>query len=258
MKKIITAALLLLIAPRADAKRNDSNNTMIIGHDTPRTSRAQKTTDTLQPHTRFGVGFTPVTRSTIIDGVAVGIWARPLGEKASPHSLAINGVNIEANPIAVFLFPYALVSSLIAPFTKDSGELKNSPFGRYTYPTDDTPTHATVRGISISSGFLSGKLSGIGINMVCSMANEVNGVEISGMTNIHYSFKGVLIAALRNKGTKGKGVQIGIINECKEGKVVQIGLLNTIGKRRIPLVNFSLKRKKPEKNLLPGLQNKMH
>ena len=65
-------------------------------------------------------------------------------------------------------------------------------------------------------------------------------MEVTGLVNLHYQFKGVMIAGLRNKATTGKGLQIGLVNTCKNGKLVQVGLINKIGKRVLPFLNLSL------------------
>lgn len=102
-----------------------------------------------------------------------------------------------------------------------------------------------ITGASICIGGVLGdtKITGLSLNGGISMAEEVVGVEATGVLNLHYSFRGIMIAGLRNKVTTGRGLQIGLFNTCRQGQVVQIGLINRIGKRITPIVNFSFRRK---------------
>jgi hypothetical protein len=47
-------------------------------------------------HHRYGLWVTPVQKSTVIDGIAAGVVALPIGEN---KTLRVNGINVEANPI---------------------------------------------------------------------------------------------------------------------------------------------------------------
>jgi len=194
--------------------------------------------DTVKPvYTRNIVWTTPVARSTNINGLAVGFMATAW---MHADSLRIRGCNLEISPFGFFGGIYAIIGTIASPFTKDTvdaGDLGSNKV--FTEEYKFSPT--TIKGVSISFGGLSRdtKLSGLGINGVVGFSNQVNGFELTGLMNLHYKFRGVMIAGLRNKVTTGSGLQIGLINTCRNGKVVQLGLINRIGKRITPLVNFS-------------------
>jgi hypothetical protein len=84
------------------------------------------------------------------------------------------------------------------------------------------------------------RMNGVNVNIIGSEVREINGLEISGITNIHDDFNGFM-AGIVNISRKGKGVQIGVYNYCKSGSVLQIGLINKSGKRILPFVNLKLK-----------------
>lgn len=187
---------------------------------------------------------TPVKKNTVINGVAFGyIQAVPW---MNADSLKINGLNLDASLFCIWGGIYAIVGTLFSPFSPNNpSKSEEDPLGsRLAFVQKDTVFATKIKGISIGAGGLASgtKMGGLALNGITSFADEVSGVEITGIMNLHYSFVGVMLAGLRNKVTTGRGLQISLINTCKEGKVVQIGLINRIDKRIIPFVNFSLKR----------------
>lgn len=199
-------------------------------------------TKNLTYRTRYLLFTTPVKKNTIINGVAVGIMAVPW---MKAESLKINGINIELEPMVVFVFPSVVFGSFFAPFRRDSLKQNESPLDNYNlFPERAVFYGTSINGINLSGGGVSdSKINGISVNGLTAFAEEVNGIEITGVMNLHYSFNGVIIAGFRNKTTTGNGPQIGLFNTCKSGQLVQIGLFNRIGNRVIPLINFSLKKK---------------
>ena len=134
MKKTIIAAVLLLIALGASAKRDDKYD-ITVGHYGRIVYHLGKSPDTMpSPRLRLGIWFIPVTRSTQIDGVAVGLLTAAFGGSPYNHSLTINGINIEANPLALMFLPYAIVGGVTSSFSRDSGELKHSSLGQLYIP----------------------------------------------------------------------------------------------------------------------------
>jgi hypothetical protein len=200
--------------------------------------------DSLRMHQRNFIWTTPVKRNTTINGIGIGlIEAVPW---MGADSLKINGLNLDASLFGGFGVFYALVGSAFAPFSKnkktESGGEDISTVRIYTDTSSSIQT--VIRGMSLSLGGLvrDTKITGISLNGAISFAQEMKGFEITTVMNLHYEFKGIMIAGLRNKVTKGKGLQIGLFNNCKEGQVFQIGLLNRIGNRILPVCNFSFKR----------------
>jgi hypothetical protein len=201
--------------------------------------------DSLRMHQRNFIWTTPVKKNTTINGIGIGlIQAVPW---MGANSLKINGLNLDVSLFGGFGIFYAVVGSAFAPFSKnkktESGGEEISTVKIYT---DTASTFATeIRGVSLSLGGAGRdtKINGICLNGGVSFADEINGFEITTVMNLHYEFNGIMIAGLRNKVTKGKGLQIALFNNCKEGQVFQIGLLNRIGNRILPICNFSFKRK---------------
>lgn len=188
-------------------------------------------TDTLPAggyQTRNGVWFTP-SEANVIKGLNIGIVTTNFDN----YPLSIRGVNLSLDFINGLL---AYVWIFRTPF---ENQLVNMP--DTIQPPD--PRWA-IRGVSISGGGLIGypkdySINGFAINGGICHASTVKGLVITGTQNvISGDFHGVLIGGLRNKAVKGRGVQIGVLNVCKNFKGVQIGLWNVNSKRRLPIVNW--------------------
>jgi len=238
MKSLLIMLLTLAVLPTSGQYRYDTGSRkQSVQHPsaTPKVPHSPLP-DTAAPRCHPGLWFTPTGHSAEIDGVAVGIWAAP-----KKYSLVVNGLNVEANPATIILWFYEAFGCVYGPFNNDS--TRDVPLlSSGKFPWNDTSTRAKIRGVSISTAQFGTSTTGVGINVISSWTNEMNGLEISGMMNMHYRFNGLCLA-IRNKVTYCRGMQIGVFNECREGHLIQLGLLNRIGNRRTPFINFSFKRK---------------
>lgn len=199
--------------------------------------------DTLRYKVRNFVFTTPVSRNTIINGLAVGLAPLPMKDA---ERLKINGLNLYVNPLTgAYFIAAGIFGTLAAPFAKDSldGQPSDPLVSNKTFVDSSGDYRTQIRGVSIGAGALpAGTLvKGLSIELVASLAEKTEGIGVSGLVNLQYDFDGVLIAGLRNKTTKGNGLQVALFNSCKEGKVFQLGLINRIGKRTLPFINFKLK-----------------
>lgn len=208
-------------------------------------SQIEREPDTV---TRKFFGLTPPKKHSIISGIAFGFTAYPW--KDSPY-VKVNGINIELGPMGIIGGSFGLLYGLAGQ--KDSLGRRNSFFSAYGYEDDpliNNVKHGTwLNGISISLGGIYETTNrGLIINGLSCLSYSTKGVQISGILNVQYEFQGIMIAGIANKTTKGKGLQIGIINNCESGQVVQIGLFNRIGKRVLPIINFNFKKKEKFKS----------
>lgn len=203
--------------------------------------------------TRNVIGLTPVKRNVTINGVAIGFMGRPW---KGAESLKVNGLNLDTSPFALFGGVLAFVGTFLSPFNmlgKNDAPRDELGFSDVFPDSVSGVPEVAIEGASLSAGLLRNcELRGVSLNAFVSFTDQTNGMEVTGIMNLHYSFKGIIIAALRNKTTTGKGVQIALINSCKSGHVIQFGLLNRIGNRVLPIVNFSLKKRRPGIDNVPN------
>lgn len=190
--------------------------------------------------TRNGIWFTPVSRNTRINGMALGLWAMPMDDAID--TMEINGINISIEPLSLTFFSfYAIAGTVSSLFESRKGSVL---FNKDVFVDSLSSDPLKINGLSISGGQIGDITNGISLNLGATFSTTMNGMSVSTVMNGHYSFKGVLIAGLRNKTTTGSGLQIGLINTCRDGNLVQIGLINRIGKRIVPIMNFRFRRNK--------------
>ncbi|MBC7411706.1 MAG: hypothetical protein H7331_04545 [Bacteroidia bacterium] len=171
------------------------------------------------------IWFTP-NKVDVINGLALGLF--PTNDK---NALLINGVNIEINPIMLFIL-------LRAPFT-------NIYPDSLDYVTNQVINNCEtkIKGVNVSvlGSVGSIEINGINIGGINSTIDVMKGLSVSGLNNFNYYLKGVSIAVLRNRATIARGAQIGLINKATNLRGIQIGLWNINKKRKLPFINWQFK-----------------
>ena len=204
--------------------------------------------DTLRPKfiKKQTIGITPSNEHRIISGLAIGLTAHPWSTWNDTTYVRVNGLNIEVGPLGIIGGIWGTMHGLIGD--KDSLGHKSSFF---SYDYEDTlssryPKYGTtINGVSFSFGGTEDTYNnGVFINGFSGYSYKTNGIQISGLINYADEFNGVMIAGICNQTTKGKGIQIGLINNSHSGRILQIGLFNRIGNRVLPFINFKLKKDK--------------
>jgi hypothetical protein len=165
------------------------------------------------------------TRANKINGWALGLHTGQIfGRK-----LTINGLNTSADVPAMFI---GMMCSMDILQKVPLGSLSDSA-GTDWYTT-------TINGLSLSMGGLvrCRNINGIALNGGICFAYRSRGLMVSGGYNNIHDFKGISICGLRNVSVKGRGIQIALINVCKNFKGLQIGLWNVNSKRKWPIINW--------------------
>lgn len=158
-----------------------------------------------------------------INGIAIGLQAANLKDR----TLAINGVNASAGLLSIFVVPQIIGYSI--------GSYKRTDTAFLHIDTAFT----IIRGISLSiGGECNVSIHGINIAGFVTGADKLNGISITGYFSKCNRFNGVSISGFHNIARKGRGLQIGLFNRCKNLKGVQIGLWNKSGKRGLPFINW--------------------
>jgi hypothetical protein len=200
------------------------------------TIKGQTKTKPKRPATRNVLWFSP-TRANTINGISLSSLSSDLFYEND--SVKINGLNVEADPVAFMVVPYAIGGALnVLKERRDSNDR------RMVFEEIDQYYKATnqVNGLSISLfGITNRNYNGITVNGLMNFGTKLNGISIGGVMNSFNQLKGISIAGIGNYANKGVGVQIGLLNRCVECKGLQIGLLNKMGKRTLPFINMRFK-----------------
>jgi hypothetical protein len=185
----------------------------------------------------------PKNKHVVINGVAFGLTIHPWVIEGDTCFVEMNGLNIELGPLGIVSGIMVTGFGLIG--VKDDDGNRASFFSTHVYL--DSNYHATygtfVNGVSLSIGGISETFNtGVIINGLSCLSHTTTGLLISGLVNVNHESRGVSMAGIANVAQKARGVQIGLINNCETGQVLQIGLFNRIGKRVVPIVNFSFRK----------------
>jgi hypothetical protein len=174
---------------------------------------------------RFPVWVTP-TRARSVNGIAIGLNASNRSDK----DFTVNGINADLGGFAFFALP--VIALFGAPTTNENH------FGLY----DDGSTNF-FNGISVSvGGQVFAGINGLNISGLLTHASYINGLSVSGILSSSTRFKGIVISGVVNLAEQGRGIQIGLINSCKNLKGVQIGLWNISGNRGLPFFKWGRRR----------------
>lgn len=161
----------------------------------------------------------------------------------------INGLNISTDLLFLITSPFITVHLVL-----DKNAHKHF-FSEYI-ETHENVTELKINGLNIGTGSLeTTEINGVNIQAMYFITGKIKGLSLTPLVSKIYEYKGLLITGLYNKTTIGKGVQIALINDCKDCQGVQIGIINKMGKRTLPFINMRFKKKK-SKSLLPSYINK--
>jgi hypothetical protein len=178
-----------------------------------------------KPRKKNGGWFLPSNVDTI-NGLSIGL----LSATFTGRSLTIRGVNVNVDLLSAFATLYGLFE---IPLDNRVIDLPDSD------QENDRRYH--LSGVSLSAGGLipGWRVKGVCLNGGICIISAASGLLVTGTQNQTGEFNGVEISGLRNKSIKGRGMQVAIINVCRDFKGVQLGLWNVNSKRRLPLINWN-------------------
>lgn len=180
------------------------------------------------------IGFSPSTETKNVNGILIKYYDE-IDQEIKPKK--VNGVGLGFNGLGIF-FPVLFlvnITSIDNWGIKDIGsdplpEKMNKINGMQLSIVNMEPTVTNGLEISLSSNI--------------SAPSVTNGVALSLLYNFHHTTKGVVISPLANVSQKCRGVQVALINVCKDSRGIQIGFWNENEKRKLPLINWNFKNKK--------------
>ncbi len=178
-----------------------------------------------------------------INGLSFGAWAANL--KSDKDSLKVNGMNLEINPVILFIYARGAIFPL--DIDNDSAFLESRKYNI-----------ADIDGLNISiPGYanLDSRINGLCITPLTTCAGEINGVSLSSITNCSYKLNGISICgiynysnnlkglqiSLFNNANKLRGIQLGLFNKSKKLRGFQFGLWNKNAKRSLPFINWQFR-----------------
>lgn len=179
-----------------------------------------------------------------VNGLALGLGLN-MSENNSIKS--VNGMNIEVNPLSIFILMFD------DPSRRGFQETPTLHVNGLNIGTGHSNMNEDIAysGISISLFNAGYSCNGISINGIYNYSTKLNGLHLSLLSNDSKFANGMFVAfsnnsqqlngiqiGVLNNSQSFKGIQIGIINKCKTQKGLQIGFWNSNNKRSMPFLNW--------------------
>jgi hypothetical protein len=182
--------------------------------------------------TRNGVWLFP-SKAKKINGLCLTLLPPDLFDEIN-NPKQVNGINLQ--PDALSLMMDLMLSVHLLLDKEARGRYFNTYIDSSALENDIFYVNGLNIGISSPTSQLSVK--GVNIQGAYTFASELKGLSITPLVSKTINHNGLIISGLCNKSYKGKGVQIALVNDCKDCKGVQLGLINRMGKRIIPFINL--------------------
>jgi hypothetical protein len=192
-----------------------------------------------------------------VNGLTFGLGLIPLPYEET-RIKKVNGINLEVNPISVFIMiladPDSIDWDFQPPLAVNGLNLSTGNFNK-----------AIINGLNVSGFNYSFSNNGISLNGFYNYSKKMNGLHISGIGNVSKNANGLFLSVINdseilngihiggrnnalnskglqisfyNKSDSHYGVQIGLFNCTKKMKGLQLGFWNSNGKRSMPFLNF--------------------
>ena len=176
--------------------------------------------------------YSPTKEATDVYGLMFNVFPK----MTNSHSNSIYGIELNISPIGFFV-PFVTAIHSIDPETHQviNTDVNEINFAKYK----------KIYGLQIGIANLEPSvIYGLDISLSGSFESKTNGATISLVMNKHDIINGLTIAAIGNHDTYCRGVQIGLINTCRDLRGFQIGIWNKNQKRALPIINWCFSSKK--------------
>ncbi|MDP9960143.1 hypothetical protein [Chryseobacterium lathyri] len=180
------------------------------------------------------IGFSPSKETKNVNGMLIKYYDE-IDQEIKPKK--VNGIGLGFNGLGIF-FPVLFLVNITSIDNWEINDIGSNPLpdkmnkinGLQLSIVNMEPTVTNGLELSLSSNI--------------SAPSVTNGVAVSPLYNFHHTTKGMAISTLANVSQKCRGVQVALINVCKDSRGIQIGFWNQNEKRKFPLVNWNFKNKK--------------
>lgn len=180
------------------------------------------------------IAFSPSKETKNVNGLLIKYFDE-IDHEISPKQ--VNGLGLGLNALGIF-FP---VLMLVNIGTIDNWAIND-------IDTESLPPEMNkINGMQLSLVNMEPTVTNgleVSLSSNLSAPSVINGVAISPLYNFHHTSSGVAISTFANVSARCRGVQIALVNSCKDSKGIQLGFWNVNEKRKLPLINWNFKAKK--------------
>lgn len=180
------------------------------------------------------IAFSPSKETKNVNGMLIKYYDE-IDQEIHPKK--VNGLGLGFNGLGIF-FPVLFLVNITSIDNWGINDIGSEPLpdkmntinGMQLSIVNMEPTVTNGLELSLSSNI--------------SAPSVTNGVAVSPLYNFHHTTKGVAVSTFANVSQKCRGIQVALINVCKDSRGLQIGFWNENEKRKMPLINWNFKNKK--------------
>lgn len=180
------------------------------------------------------IGFSPSKKTKNVNGILVKYFDE-IDNEIQPKK--VNGIGLGFNFLGIF-FPVLMLVNIGTIDNWEIGEISMEPIPEKMNKINGMQLSIINMEPTVINGLELSLSSNLGAPSV------INGVAISPLYNLHHTTNGAVVSTFANISAKCRGVQIALVNVCKDSKGVQIGFWNENEKRKLPLINWNFKNEK--------------
>jgi len=180
------------------------------------------------------IGFSPSKETKNVNGMLLKYYDE-IDQEIQPKK--VNGVGLGFNGLGIF-FPVLLLVNITTIDNWGINDIGSDPLPDNMNEINGMQLSIINMEPTVTNGLELSLSSNIGAPSV------TNGLAVSPLYNFHHTTQGVAISTIANVSQKCRGVQVALINVCKDSRGIQIGFWNENEKRKMPLINWNFKNKK--------------
>lgn len=180
------------------------------------------------------IAFSPSKETGSVNGMLIKYYDE-IDQEIQPKK--VNGIGLGFNGLGIF-FPVLFLVNITSIDNWGINDIGSEPLPDKMNTINGMQLSIVNMEPTVTNGLELSLSSNIGAPSV------INGVAISPLYNFHHTTKGAAISTFANVSQKCRGIQVALINVCKDSQGIQIGFWNENGKRKMPLINWNFKNKK--------------
>ncbi|KFF24621.1 hypothetical protein [Chryseobacterium vrystaatense] len=194
---------------------------------------AQDSLHAVSDRSKF-IAFSPSKETKNVNGMLIKYYDE-IDQEIQPKK--VNGIGLGLNGLGVF-FPLLFLVNITSIDNWAINDVGSEPLpdkmnkinGLQFSIINMEPTVTNGLELSLSSNI--------------SAPSVTNGIAVSPLYNFHHTTNGLAVSTFANISQKCRGVQVSLINVCKNSRGIQIGFWNENERRKFPLINWNFKNKK--------------
>ncbi len=188
----------------------------------------------IKPHQPKLIGFSPSKKTKNVNGMLIKYYDE-IDREIQPKK--VNGIGLGLNGLGIF-FPALLLVSIPSIDNWAINDIGTEPLPEKMNKINGMQLSIINMEPTVTNGLE------VNVSSNISAPSVTNGIAFSPLYNFHHTTRGAAISTFANVSQKCRGIQVSLINVCKDSRGIQVGFWNENEKRKFPLINWNFKPKK--------------